>query len=319
MMEQSVEVREDLRGYRMEILPADLRSHTISVSLLASNFCPTDRNVYVERVLRLAGRGMKTWSRVAGREIHRLLQQLHHFAQQHVKNLAAQRTLKNFDIYGAMMTFANDYMARVREKLSADENNPHSEIDRLTMRLSQIAAFEAMTAATFLNYRISRTEIGARALQQEMDIWLDFRAVEQELQASWLGLTEPVTPDFLYRRQVIGDIKTGEVDVGPGGLFELTCTAYAMAWERVYGEPIDWGIILHVSHNQRRNVPIYKESRIYPLDTTARIRLLHKLEQKLRLIRDGQDPGCPADREVCRSCVYEKVCYPEGEEDESLS
>lgn len=318
-MERSVEVREDLRGYRMEMLPADLRAHTISVSLLASSFCPTDRNVYVERVLRLAGRGTETWPRVVGREIHRLLQQLHRFAREYVGSFAARRTLSDFDIYGAMMTRADDYIACVREELSADGNNPRSEIARLSMHLSQVAAFAAMTAATFLNYRISRTGIGARSLQQEMDSWLDFRAVEQELQAGWLGLTEPVTPDFLYRRRVIGDIKTGEVDAGPGGPFELTCTAYALAWERVHGEPIDWGVVLHVSHNRRRNVPIYRQSQIYPLDTTARIRLWDRLRQRLSLIRDGQDPSCPADREVCRGCVYEAVCYPEGEEDESLA
>jgi len=303
----------------MEMLPADLRSHTISVSLLASSFCPTARNVYVERVLRLAGRGIETWPRVAGREIHRLLQQLHRFAQQYVGDFAARRTLSDFDIYGAMMTFADDHITHVREELSADGNHPPSEIDRLSMHLSQIAAFEAMTAATFLNYRISRTGIGARSLQQEMDSWLDFRGVEQELQAGWLGLTEPVTPDFLYRRRVVGDIKTGEVDAGPGGLFELTCTAYALAWERVHGEPIDWGVVLHVSHNQRRNVPIYRESRIYPLDTTARIRLWDRLRQKLSLIRDEQDPGYPASRGVCHGCIYEAICYPEGGQDGSPS
>lgn len=318
-MDRSVEVREDLRGYRMEMLPADLRAHTISVSLLASSFCPTDRNVYIERVLRLAGRGIETWPRVEGRETHRLLQWLHRFAQQYVGNLATQRTLRDFHIYAAMMAAADDHIARVREELSADGNYSLSRIDRLSMRLGQIAAFEAMTAATFMNYRISRTEIGARSLQQEMDTWLDFRAVEQQLQAGWLGLTEPVTPDFLYRRRVIGDIKTGEVDAGPGGLFELTCTAYALAWERVYGEPIDWGVILHVSYNQRRNVPIYRGSRIYPLDTTARIRLWDRLSQRLSFVRDGQDPGYPADREVCRGCAYEAVCYPEGEEDESVA
>lgn len=312
-------VRDDLRGYNV-MLPPDLRAQPISVNLLATSFCPTDRNIYIERVLRAGHQDTEEWPRVAGREIHKLLQQLHSFAQQFVGDFAArQRSLRNFDICRAMMTFSGQYIVQVRERLSVDENYPRRRINRLILHLQQIAAFEAIAAAALLNYRIARTEMGAGALSQEMDALFDFRAIEQELHARWLGLTEPVTPDFLYRRRIIGDIKTGEIDGGPGGVFELTCTAYAMAWEQEYREPIDWGVILHVSHNRRRNVPIYKGSQIYRLNTTARIRLLDKLEQKLRLIRDGQDPGYPGDREVCRGCVYETVCYPEGEEDESLS
>jgi len=212
------------------------------------------------------------------------------------------------------MEFADDHIAEVCERLRADEKCYRRQINRLKVQLQQIASFEALAVAALLNYRIARTGMAARTLPQEMDTLFDFRAIEQQLHAGWLGLTEPVTPDFLYRRSVIGDIKTGQVDAGPGGLFELTCTAYAVAWERVYGEPIDWGVILHVSHSQRRNVPLYGESQIYRLDTKARIRLQLKLEHKLCLIRDGQDPGYPADRERCGGCVYETVCYPEGEE-----
>ena len=315
LTQKQVIVRDDLRGYNV-MLPPDLRAQPISVNLLATSFCPTDRNVYVERVLRAGHQGTEEWPRVAGREIHKLLQQLHAYSQQYVRDFATQQSsLRNFDVCGAMMTFSNQYIAQVREELSVNANYPRRQVNRLILHLQQIASFEAIAAAALLNYRIARTEMGAGALPQEMDALFDFRAIEQELYARWLGLTEPVTPDFLYRRRIIGDIKTGEVDAGPGGVFELTCTAYAMAWEREYREPIDWGVILHISHNRRRNVPIYKGSQIYRLDTTARIRLLNKLAQKLSLIRDGQDPGYPADREVCQGCVYEKVCYPEGEKD----
>jgi len=305
-------VRDDLRGYNV-MLPADLRAQPISVNLLAASFCPTDRNVYIERVLRAGSQDTEEWSRVVGRQIHRLLQQLHAYLQQYVRDFATQQSsLRNFDVCSAMMTFSNQYITRVQEELSANANYPRREINRLILHLQQIASFEAIAATALLNYRISRTEMGAGALPQEMEILLDFRAIEQELHARWLGLSEPVTPDFLYRRRIIGDIKTGVADAGLGGVFELTCTAYAMAWEREYREPIDWGVILHISHNRRRNVPIYRESQIYFLDTTARIRLLHKLERKLRLIRDRQDPGYPTDRQVCRGCVYEGICYPEG-------
>lgn len=312
---QQVVVRDDLRGYNF-MFPADLRAEPISVSLLATSYCPVDRNVYIERVLGAAGRTTEEWPRVAGREIHRLLQQLHAFLQQYVADFASQhRSLRNLDVCGALTAFSNQYIGEVREGLLASGYHPGGEVNSLVLHLQQIAAFEAITAAALLNYHIAATGMGARSLRQTMDTVFDFRAIEQELHARWLGLTEPVTPDFLYRRRIIGDIKTGEVDAGPGGMFELCCTAYAMAWEQEYREPIDWGIILHVSHDRhrRKNVPIYKDSQIFPLDTTARLRLLEKLEQKLRLIRDGQDPGYPGDREGCRDCVYEAVCYADGE------
>lgn len=314
LTQKQIIVRDDLRGYNV-MLPADLRAKPISVSLLASSLCPMDRNVYIERVIRAGDQTIEQWPRVAGREIHKLLQQLHAYSQQYVADFATQQSsLRNFDVCGAMTTFSNQYIAQVREELSANANYPRRQVNRLVLHMQQIASFEATAAAALLNYHIARTETGARALRQRMETVFDFRAIEQELHARWLGLTEPVTPDFLYRRRIIGDIKTGEVDAGPGGVFELCCTAYAMAWEQEHGDQIDWGVVLHVSHNRRRNVPIYKQSQVYALDTTARLRLLEKLEQKLRLIRDGQDPGYPADREDCRSCVYETVCHPEGEE-----
>ena len=308
-----VDVQNGLRGYEY-MLPADLRAEPISVNLLASNYCPVHRNVYVERVLRAQRHGAEEFPRVSGREIHKLLQQIHAHLQQYVADFASsQSSLRNFDPCGALTEFSNRYIDEVREGLLTTGNYRGRDVNRLVLHLRQIAAFEACTASALLNYHIAKSGIGAGGLHHVVDTLLDFRAVEQDLHARWLGLTEPVTPDFLYRRCIIGDIKTGEVDAGPGGTFELCCTAYAMAWEQENHEPIDWGIILHVSHHRRKNVPIYKDSQVYSLDTTARLRLLEKLVQKLSLIRDERDPGYPSDRDQCGGCVYEDVCYPDGE------
>jgi len=316
MQTTPVEVLQGYRGYELEAFPADLRAAPISVNLLASCFCPTGRNVYVEKILQLPRPQGEVWARIRGRELHTFLQEIHRNTIQYAIEYTRchPNTLRDFDVYTATLDFAEEHITATRERLTQN-GHQEREINRLILFMRQIATFEAIAASSILNFRISRANVGVRNLAQEIDTLLDFRGLEQQLQPRWLGLSEPITIDFLYRRRVIGDIKTGEIDPVPGGLFELTCAAYALAWERQTQDNIDWGVILHLRQSQRRNVPICQSSELYPIDTQARIRLINRLEQRLRLIRDAQDPGYPENRDVCRECPYEQMCYPNQQQD----
>lgn len=313
---QRVEVRDELRGDKIQAVPADRQPQllpvpqSLSVSDLSKTLCSTHRDLYFDKVARFRiNRRDRPWEAEAGNLIHRLLQDIHVYA---ISILPIEgRSLDPESLFRRLRSFGT----RKRNQLSARyQNDPRFGGDiwqRLQRHMSNIVFFEALLISTLVTYKAARKTVLASGTninpRQEFVELFNFSAIEQGLSARSLGITDPVTPDFLFARRAIGDIKTGAVHEDT---FETTCVAYAMAYEAEYKRPIDFGIILHVASSQSHSFPIYYSSHLFTLDDAARRRFVFLRDQKLDILVRRQDPGRQEDEVRCRPCPFYNRCWP---------
>jgi CRISPR/Cas system-associated exonuclease Cas4 (RecB family) len=161
-----------------------------------------------------------------------------------------------------------------------------------------------------LTYKASRKTVPATGANispiQEFEQLFNFSAIEQKLSPAFLGLTQPVTPDFLYADRIIGDIKTGKFDEDT---FLMTCAAYALAFEAEYRRNIDFGVILHIEFSSKHPFPIYQGSRLYEIDDGVRRKFTILRDQKLDVLVKRIEPPVQQDEPRCRLCRFYSKCW----------
>jgi CRISPR/Cas system-associated exonuclease Cas4 (RecB family) len=308
---EPVDVRQDLRGYNMQPLPPDQRPQGISLSVgdLAKTICSTHRDVYFAKVQHIRpSRSERPWEAEAGTLIHTLLQEIHRFARTRLPiqgtDLNPESLFRRLKAYGIRRK--NQMLARYRN----DPRFAGGIWDNLDRHLDKILFFEVLLICSLVTYKASKKTVLSTGTNvnpaQEFEQLFDFSAIEQPISAPALGITDPATPDFVYAGRVIGDIKTGAFH---DDTFEITCVAYALAYELEYKRNIDYGIILHVGFSPNHPFPIYQGSRLYKIDSLARSRFLLLRDQKLRVLRERTDPGSQADEPRCRPCPYHNRCW----------
>jgi len=309
IVRRRIRVRRDLRGYAMQPLPPDRRVQSLSVSELANTICSTHRDIYLSKVARVRpNRRERPWQAEAGTLTHKLLQALHAYAKQRLPTNGA-----NFDV---QTLFRRLKAYGVRQKnllLSEYRDDPRFDgrvLSDLDSHFNDIVFFESLLTCALLTYKASRKTVLATGANidptQEFEQLFDFSAIEQNLSASLLGLTEPVTPDFLYARRVIGDIKTGAIQEES---FLMTCVAYALAYEAEYRRNIDFGLILHIDLSHDHPFPVYQGSRLYEINDNARRRFTILRDQKLDVLVQRVEPIIQPDEPRCRPCGFYSRCW----------
>lgn len=304
-----VKVRKDLRGYAMQAVPPDRRSESLSVSELASTRCSTHRDIYLAKVARVKpSRQDRTWEAEAGTIIHSLLQEIHRCAR---RILSGQEVILNAK---TLFRRLKTYGTRCKSRLLAPYKNDPRFIGKIWSDLDQhvdnIIFFETILICSLLTYKASRKTVLATGANisplQEFEQLFNFSAIEQKLSPAFLGLTQPITPDFIYADRIIGDIKTGKFDEDA---FLMTCVAYALAYEAEYRRNIDFGIILHVEFSPKHSFPIYQGSRIYEIDTGVRRKFTYLRDKKLDVLVQRVEPPIQQDEPRCRPCRFYSQCW----------
>lgn len=310
-----VKVRAELRGDKMQAVPADRHPQylpvpqTLSVSDLSKTICSTHRDIYFSKVERIRiNRRDRPWQAEAGSLIHRLLQDIH----QHARTILPVdgRSLEPERLLRRLRTFGTRQKTQLLARYQNDQRFAGGIWDALQRHMSNIVFFEALLVSTLLTYKAARKTVLATGTninpRQEFEELFDFSAVEHGLAARSLGITDPVTPDFLFARRAIGDIKTGGIHPDT---FEITCVAYALAYEAEYKRPIDYGIILHVGSSEDHSFPIYYSSQLFKMDDHARRRFVMLRDQKIDVLVSRQDPGRQEDELRCRPCPFYNRCW----------
>jgi CRISPR/Cas system-associated exonuclease Cas4 (RecB family) len=308
-----VKVRAELRGYRMQPVPPDRHPQhlpvrqSLSVNDLSKTICSTHRDLYFLKIRRLRITD-RPWEAEAGVVIHTLLQDIHRYAK---RSLPQQgRSLSPENLLRKLKAFGKRRKTELLAQYQADRRFAGGIWNRLDRHITNIVFFEALLICTLLTYKASKKTVLATGANinplQEYEELFSFSAIEQSLSARSLGITDPVTPDFLFGRRVIGDIKTGGIHLDT---FETTCVAYALAYEAEFRRNIDYGIILHVGSSQQHSFPIYHGSHLFKLDDAARSRFLYLRDQKLNVLVSGVDPGRQEDQPRCRPCPFYNQCW----------
>jgi len=217
-----------LRGYSTEPeeiagalrLPADLylagvddkgSFKGLSVEKVTSRYCPTGRDLYLEK--KLGSRGSKghiTWGRVAGRLIEEYcLGLLEHFRDwaQGPAELDYQRIQMLTDDYSRRFWNRPSHKKNLR-KLQNEAGIPEEAPERLAFLLQQTAKYElTMLSADYILGQSGDGEFVP--LMEGIPIVFKGEAIQINPQSD-LGLSETTTPDFIIFDNVGRVYKFGE-------------------------------------------------------------------------------------------------------------
>jgi len=293
-----------IRGYDEKCRPeAELSKYKIGVHLLA-DYCPTNRYVYVSK--RMPDVKLEeTWKSLQGRVIEEIYFKLYDSAKKYVTETSIRNLTFNDWIQPTVDHTLEEEKQRIDElKDSLRQKPTRSEIESFHSKLKTLAKYELQMFSSYMQFLISKKF--SVNLKTEFKTNFDF-IFKHSVDGKKIGLTDNVTPDFIYLRTIIGDIKTGEWEE----FFRVIIAAYAMAYEASENVDMNYGIVLTPTFHAARTVPLYKNSEIFVVNDVLRKAFLTKRDRKLRILREENMPQRPPNNSQCTDCGYIDYCWRE--------
>ena len=246
----------------------------------------------------------ESWNRYQGLIIDELYKKMHGL----ILDSAKEMKIKNFKLYEYLINKQDEIIDEVKKKFQkklrpiypSPNDRQLAEFDK---QLKKIIRFEAELSSALVDFKISK-QMNIR-LSSTIEDLFPF-TLDLTLSANHQGFSEPATPDFIYKHQVIGDIKTGSWKE----YFHYTYTAYALAYECDKHNDIDYGTILNVELTASRAVPLLRQTTLEIISDEIRKRFLIIRNKKLEIVYKGEDPGHPA-KALCdpKGCGYYFHCW----------
>lgn len=297
-----------LRGYnpKMWVRP-ELMEVKLPVNAIAYNLCITGRDLYLERIKGF--KSPETWERYTGRLIDSVYKISHELCEAYV--LRQTNIKSNLETYlvknqNKIINQAKVEHSPVLSKMSPQPNQ--SLVRSFDGTLRKIVRSEGRIASALIDFEIGRVE-GATP-KGIFDEYLGFNT-NVVLRSPHLGFTGKVSPDFIYRHEVIGDIKTGTWQE----FFMYTAIAYALAYEEHTRRDMNYGTILYPEFPRNQRIPVYHHTSIEFLSDPMRLAFKAVRDRKLQIIHDKEDPGKPNSKDKCDpGCPFLSYCW--GEDDE---
>lgn len=288
------------RGYRpITWVPPELSGTELPVYALAHNTCPNYRDIYLEFVQHISR--PYTWERYRGKLIDEVYKRIHRKCVEYVPS----HRVNQFALYEFLLQEQDGILEEIKR-----ENQ--SELAGLTVvqsasrslddELKSIIRFEAEITSASISFQVAKVRSGSprRIFDQYFVFNTDF-----SLNAPHQGFRGDATPDFIYRNNVIGDIKSGKWQ----DFFYYTIAAYTLAYEEHTNQNMDYGVIFHVEKSARR-VPLHYRTRIELIDDAKRERFCMARNRKLEIVQAQIDPGHPPRRDMCDcDCSFVSHCW----------
>jgi len=291
-----------IRGYDDRYRPeADLSKYKIGVHLLA-DYCPTDRYIYISK--KMPGIELKkTWKSLQGKIFEETYITLYDSAMTYILNTS----LRNLRFNDLIRSTTDQIIERKRRDISLSEESldrkpRRNEVESFLKKLKALVEYELNLFSSYMQFLISKKY--NISIRTEFQTVFDF-VLRHPLDGTKIGLTENVTPDFIYLRKVIGDFKTGEWEE----FFRVMVAAYAMAYEASEQIDMNCGIVLNPTFQASRTVPLYRNSDIFVIDDILRKGFLAKRNQKLKILKEENIPERPPNDSQCNECGYWEFCW----------
>jgi CRISPR/Cas system-associated exonuclease Cas4 (RecB family) len=300
----SVEIT--LRGFESKSYPPpELFGVHLPVNLLVFNQCKTQRDVY----LYVTGQKIpESWERYSGRVIHTLYQEIF----KKILEIVRTNSIDSLDLDCTLTSEKGNIIRKtiakhqaVRRKL--EHIYPRTELETLENKLKsdmdKIFSYEKTLSVALIEFEISNLfdqQSGDPLLQKTLAL-----SIGENFKAPMLGFTSPVSPDFRYKNDVVGDIKSGLWK----DYYYHTITAYALAIEAHTKSAVNCGIVLHVDIKDNRVVPIHEHASFEVIDDIKRKRFLFLRDEKLRIAKEKLDPGLPTSSNDCEGCGFCRTCW----------
>lgn len=288
-------------------LPAKYDGIDLPVNLVANNYCPTDRDVYLHSTGR-GGNHHSTWASLSGRYYEGFLFDFHNYSKAQVTKRGKERDNSSYDLYKSLTRHYRSKIKNIISDLQALKAT-HKFIKDVRLQeieplLKKLGRFETIATCYLLDLTVARAGASVNLSRQFAYLFpLDLR-YEIDSIASDLGLTTAAQPDFVFDRRIIGDIKSGQYKE----FWKITLAAYALAYESATGRDMNFGLIYHVFDKRRFNVPDHNRTTILLISNELRLAFVKQRNRKFEIFSSHSDPGLADRQRDCKNCVYFKEC-----------
>jgi len=287
-MARQKDIAPELRGWNWDKPPLSpiYDSVKLGVADIANNYCPTNRDLYLRRVM-----GTKTPANrpmLEGGLLHDMLCRMI-IAIKKVIYLYGVSCLKHLDTLDRNEFF--EIINRANGVLSSED------IAAIKAKMEIIWEYELHSIYNRMqNVLASQPYIGPDAL---VALALPV-TVEQKLNGSFLGLSPHLSADaFVFSEPMVVDIKFGKKQK----FHHLTVTGYALVMESLYEYPINAGCIVYPSFAEGR---LTIERDFCFIDDELRQWFTEERDERMRMVHEEIDPGlaqqCPEYCSLWREC-----------------
>ncbi len=288
------EVHPELRGWNWHQPPLlPVYEPWLALHEIASQYCPTGRDVFVRRVL--GQRPAPNAAMIAGRVLHQTVADLVLAAKRAIYNAGPGRCLPAL----LALPGPND---------PGDGQDGPTDVDRLAAP-DQIALRAQVQALWAFEQRriVARVE---DVLSRQPHIGADSLAalalpvtVESRLDGRFLGLSQHLSADaFNFAEPMMVDLKFGP----PQPFHRLSTTGYALVMESLYEVPVNVGCVVYVRF---RDGQVLIERDFHHLSDELRQEFIEARDERAQMVQEEIDPGTPA--ECPASCHCWSYCHGE--------
>lgn len=286
-------IAEELRGWNWHRPPLE-SAYDVKLALyeIASQYCPTGRDVFLRRVERKEGKPGRAM--VEGAALHSVVTGVILQAKQLVYSLGVGQY--------------EEIIRRLREACNPEaplgprwqeeaERLPEERRAEFLRKLRTARQFETdRVVGRLQDYLVRQPFIGPDSL---VALALPV-TVEHRLDGSYLGLSSQLNSDaYNFAEPMILDLKFGE----PRPFHRLTTTGYALAMEAVYEFPVNFGCLVYV-HFVGDRLRVTKD--IHIISNELRQWFIEARDERQRMVAEELDPGKPDE---CPGwCQFYTVC-----------
>ncbi|MCS7131538.1 MAG: type I-A CRISPR-associated protein Cas4/Csa1 [Hadesarchaea archaeon] len=286
-----------LRGWRHRERPVRPPvSGYLPVSAVASEFCPTSRDIYLRYVEGFEAPVSPPM--VKGTLYHATLEAV----VTRAKRLIYEGMTFGFELSRALADCADGAIEELlveRQGLIDEARVKGGELEQVRRNMLKLWNFEAGQIASAVASILSRSpHIGADSLVAHA-IPL---TMEHRIDGSKVGLSRQLSIDaFQAVHTMVMEMKTGKEQA----YHRLTLAGYALAFESAFERRVDFGMLAYVRFPEDRLAPLVVR-RVRQIDDELRLQFIRARDRKLAIVARQRDPGIP---ERCPStCSYFKIC-----------
>ncbi|MBC7127706.1 MAG: type I-A CRISPR-associated protein Cas4/Csa1 [Candidatus Methanosuratincola petrocarbonis] len=274
---RSIGISEDLRGWNWNRPPLKpMYDEKIPMYLVCSKYCPTSRDVFLNRVVRATARPNEAI--ILGSALHRVVS-----------------SVINSFLDGRKISFESWYEAILKEKQVAEAISSVRERSRIVW-----------------DYVLKNCEIQYmnRSSEQPYATKRDLLAtsvpflVEHKISGELLGLSGLLSVDcYDYLRGIVFDLKVAHEEKD---WYRLAPTGYAIVLESVYEVPVDAGCVVYLWF-QGDELRTSKD--LFFINDDLRSWWLEERDNKISIVGEKRDPGISS--KCYEDCIYWGVCRGE--------
>ena len=268
-------ISEELRGWNWFESPLKpyYDNEKLPMYLVSSEYCPTRRDVFLNRVLKKKG------------EINFNVS----------LGLGVHQTTSNI-----ISGFQNNQKLEFESWWSQNLNKISNPAWAITMKplIKEVWDYVSQNCETAVSNLMASQPFAKK--EDVLRTSLPF-LVEHVITGSYLGLSGTLKIDaYDYLRNIVYDLKTSTFEKPE---YRLYTTGYALVLESVYDIPIDIGGLVYVNFE---NGKIIVKKDLFVINNELRSLWIEERDKKLDMVAQKKDPGIP--KNCPKECIYSKDC-----------